>query len=105
MGIIVTVTGGMRSGKSTFAELLAKEKGGRDVLYIATMKPIDEECIERIKKHRDRRPKDWLTVEVYSDIDVVIARSGKKVGILDCLTNMVSNIMMEIDLSWDNVTN
>ncbi len=52
---LVYVTGGARSGKSTFAEGLMMEQGHR-ILYIATAVPFDNEMRDRIKKHRQERP-------------------------------------------------
>lgn len=52
------VTGGVRSGKSRFAESLARSLGRR-VLVVATGAPGDEEMRRRIEMHRRRRPADW----------------------------------------------
>ncbi|NNG66985.1 bifunctional adenosylcobinamide kinase/adenosylcobinamide-phosphate guanylyltransferase [Caldanaerobacter subterraneus] len=101
---VILVTGGARSGKSGFAEKLAYEKGKDDVLYIATSLPIDEEMKERIKRHRERRPSSWETVEAYKDLDKEILKKGKKVVLIDCLTVMISNLLMEVDLTWENST-
>ncbi|MEG2639189.1 MAG: bifunctional adenosylcobinamide kinase/adenosylcobinamide-phosphate guanylyltransferase, partial [Clostridiales bacterium] len=47
MSKVVLITGGARSGKSTFAEELAL-KAGDKILYVATAKAIDEEMVDRI---------------------------------------------------------
>ena len=49
------ITGGARSGKSTFAETLALEKQGK-ILYVATAKAIDEEMKDRIRRHQNAVP-------------------------------------------------
>jgi adenosylcobinamide kinase/adenosylcobinamide-phosphate guanylyltransferase len=98
------ITGGARSGKSEFAEKLAYERGKGDVLYIATALPVDEEMKVRIEKHRKRRPASWETVEAYKDLDREILKRGKKVVLIDCLTVMISNLLMEVDLTWENAT-
>ncbi|AAM23668.1 adenosylcobinamide kinase/adenosylcobinamide-phosphate guanylyltransferase [Caldanaerobacter subterraneus subsp. tengcongensis MB4] len=103
MGLIM-VTGGARSGKSEFAEKLAYERGKDEVLYIATSLPVDEEMKERIKRHRERRPSSWETVEAYKDLDKEILKRKKKVVLIDCLTVMISNLLMEVDLTWENST-
>ncbi len=54
--------GGVRSGKSEFAEGLAAETGG-PVLYVATGMAIDPEMEERIRRHRQARPEHWTTLE------------------------------------------
>ncbi|MGB9779786.1 bifunctional adenosylcobinamide kinase/adenosylcobinamide-phosphate guanylyltransferase [Caldanaerobacter sp.] len=99
---LTMVTGGARSGKSEFAEKLAYEKGKGDVLYIATSLPVDDEMKERIKRHRERRPSSWETVETYKDLDREILKRGKKVVLIDCLTVMISNLLMEVDLTWED---
>ena len=60
MGKVILITGGARSGKSTFAETLALEKQGK-ILYVATAKAIDEEMKDRIRRHQERRPDHWDT--------------------------------------------
>lgn len=59
--MIILVTGGARSGKSTFAESLYKDK--KDVVYIATSKIWDKEMEERVKRHKESRPIFWRTYE------------------------------------------
>jgi adenosylcobinamide kinase/adenosylcobinamide-phosphate guanylyltransferase len=49
------ITGGARSGKSTFAEKIA-EYSGKKVTYIATAEALDDEMAARISEHRKRRP-------------------------------------------------
>ncbi|HHY93616.1 MAG TPA: ATP-binding cassette domain-containing protein, partial [Firmicutes bacterium] len=59
---IILVTGGVRSGKSTFAEHLAS-RSGRQVVYVATCLPGDEEMRARVAAHRRGRPPSWITRE------------------------------------------
>ncbi len=58
----------MRSGKSRFAERLARERGG-DVVYVATglRDPADPEWVERIAHHAARRPAEWRLVETAAE--------------------------------------
>jgi len=104
MGRFIRVTGGARSGKSSFAESLVKECGNEnDVLYIATSIPFDEEMKKRVKKHKERRPSGWTTLEAYRDFDIKLdkAGAGKKYILLDCITIMVSNIILEKCIDWN----
>ena len=59
---LVMVTGGVRSGKSKFAEDLVG-KTGEKVLYIATGVNTDGEMEQRIQVHRERRPSSWGCIE------------------------------------------
>lgn len=61
MAKITFVLGGARSGKSAFAEGLAKKY--KEVSYIATAEANDDEMRERIQSHRVRRPLSWKTFE------------------------------------------
>ena len=67
MSKIILVTGGARSGKSSYAENLAREFD-QNVLYIATAVPFDDEMKDRIAKHRERRPLNWYTFEGYRNL-------------------------------------
>ncbi len=103
MGKITFITGGARSGKSTFAESLLSDK--TDVLYIATAIGFDEEMKERIAMHRARRNPDWETVEVYRDFKDSLADRlrGKGFILFDCITIMISNLMiLDSGVDWDN---
>ncbi|MBM3173516.1 MAG: hypothetical protein FJZ85_07410, partial [Chloroflexi bacterium] len=57
----VLILGGARSGKSNFAQELAKKLSGK-VLFVATGQALDEEMKARIEQHQKDRPKSWRTV-------------------------------------------
>ncbi|MCI5725684.1 bifunctional adenosylcobinamide kinase/adenosylcobinamide-phosphate guanylyltransferase [Fusobacterium sp.] len=108
MGKIVFFTGGARSGKSKFAEEYIKEKKYRNKIYFATAIPFDDEMKDRVKKHIDRRGKDWKTIEAYKNIVTTLEKEKTEnhdVILFDCITNMVSNLMiMDRDVDWDNIS-
>ncbi|MFX4260820.1 bifunctional adenosylcobinamide kinase/adenosylcobinamide-phosphate guanylyltransferase [Pelotomaculum propionicicum] len=92
-GKLTLVLGGSRSGKSEFAEKIA-ESSGKNIIYIATAAVRDEEMAERVKLHRERRPKDWFTVEEEKDVLGVLSRGGKgDVFLLDCATIWLTNLL------------
>ncbi|MEQ1487483.1 MAG: bifunctional adenosylcobinamide kinase/adenosylcobinamide-phosphate guanylyltransferase [Methylotenera sp.] len=62
MNNVHLILGGARSGKSAYAEWLAKESNLK-VSYIATAQIYDAEFGKRIQHHKDRRPADWALVE------------------------------------------
>jgi len=103
--MLILVTGGARSGKSTFAE--EKIKGfGEKILYIATAIGFDDEMKERIRKHRLQRPESWDTLEAFRDFDKELPGVIKKYDavLLDCVTVMVSNIMLQKAMDWENIS-
>ena len=106
MGKCILITGGARSGKSSFSEELAKTYGDK-VLYIATAIPFDEEMKERIKRHKERRPKSWTTIEDYKNISGIINNGKDKYQciLLDCITVMLTNLLLEyFDYNTDSLT-
>ena len=88
------VFGGVRSGKSAFAERLARESG-REVVYIATSRAGDGEMAARIALHREQRPTEWRTVEE----ELALAQTLRtecmpgRLVLVDCLTLWLSNLM------------
>lgn len=94
-GNLILITGGVRSGKSSYAESLAVQAPG-PVYFIATCIPGDEEMIARISRHQGRRPRTWVTVEESLDPARVIAEKDgpQAVFILDCLTMLISNHLL-----------
>ncbi|MCP4141425.1 MAG: bifunctional adenosylcobinamide kinase/adenosylcobinamide-phosphate guanylyltransferase [Chloroflexi bacterium] len=97
MGKLTLLLGGARSGKSTFAEKRALEIGGEKVLYLATSQIKDEEMEERVIKHRAERPSTWETVEAPRNVAQALrqARSEASVILLDCMTFLVANHLMD----------
>jgi adenosylcobinamide kinase/adenosylcobinamide-phosphate guanylyltransferase len=85
------ITGGARSGKSTYAQDLAWRLGGRDVTFVATARAIDDEMQRRIARHQAERPAGWRTTEAPHDAGVAITNASTPVVLLDCLTILLSN--------------
>ena len=101
MAKIVFVTGGVRSGKSSFAEKLADSD---KVLYIATAIPFDGEMEKRIEKHKERRNKNWEILESYKNFDLKDKIENKDFILLECITIMVSNLLVvDNNIDWDNI--
>lgn len=93
--MIILVTGGTRSGKSKFAEKLALQLGNNKAAYIATAQIFDEEMAYRIKIHKERRKKNWLTFESPFDADKSISFAAKTFDaiLFDCVTIYLSNFL------------
>ena len=91
---IVLVTGGARSGKSQWAQSLARTRGGDEVTVLATAEANDEEMAQRIIRHQSDRPPAWTTVEEPLHVAEALRRATTSVVLLDCLTVFVSNILL-----------
>ncbi|MDW7673770.1 MAG: bifunctional adenosylcobinamide kinase/adenosylcobinamide-phosphate guanylyltransferase [Bacillota bacterium] len=93
---IILITGGVRSGKSLFAEELVK-KAGREVVYIATAQSKDKEMEQRIRLHQERRPTSWLTIEEPLDIPARLKElTDNQVVLIDCLTVYLTNHLLKL---------
>jgi len=92
---IVLITGGARSGKSRYAEERARAAGSR-CLYIATAEAKDEEMVRRIAEHRERRGKEWITVEEPIELTNRLLGCRDKIdcALVDCLTFWLSNLLL-----------
>lgn len=90
------ILGGARSGKSRHAESLARQSG-LQVVYIATGWAGDQEMAARIARHREHRPKDWLTVEEPRALAHALKTHAAedRFVLVDCLTLWLSNLLAE----------
>jgi adenosylcobinamide kinase/adenosylcobinamide-phosphate guanylyltransferase len=90
------ILGGARSGKSALAQQRAKQSGFA-VTYIATARPLDEEMIARIARHRHERPRDWHLVEEPLALALALTANAAahRCLVVDCLTLWLSNLLAE----------
>lgn len=92
-GSVTLVLGGARSGKSRYAQQLAGQS--RHVVFVATARVSDEEMRKKIERHREDRPKEWLTIEEPLDLPKVLAEHelDNDVVVVDCLTVYTANLL------------
>ena len=91
-GRSMLILGGARSGKTRRALAIGEPFAER--FYIATGEALDAEMADRIARHRRERGEAWATVEAPLDLPAAIAAlPGGAVGIVDCLTLWLSNLM------------
>ena len=91
--MIMLVTGGSKSGKSTYAENVCAQLGG-DLIYLAAMVPYGEEAALRVKRHRDQRAgKGFTTIECFEGFQDLWRdeRLDDATALLECLGNIVAN--------------
>ncbi len=90
---MILVTGGERSGKSSFA----LEKGldvGNKRAFIATAEPFDDEMTDRIRKHKEERKVLFETFEEPVRLDKILKKTASyDVCIVECLTTWLGNIL------------
>lgn len=106
MGQLIFVTGGARSGKSTYAENLARESG-QPVAYIATAIAFDDGMKDRITKHQAQRPNHWGTIEQYKNFETIAKNpifEQAEIILFDCLTVMTTNNMLDFQVDYDSCT-
>ena len=92
---LILILGGVRSGKSSYAQQLAGGLGNR-ILFLATAEAGDEEMKLRIARHKASRPGSWRTVEEPLDIGGALRKEAAHADavIIDCLTVWLSNMLM-----------
>lgn len=93
MGLEILIIGGARSGKSHFAQELAR-KQAKPVLFVATATASDEEMKQRIEEHKKARPVEWRTLETsFGLAHNILQNIGSiRVVVIDCITLLVNNI-------------
>ena len=90
---IILITGGARSGKSSYAEKLALSLSPNPV-YMATARVWDEEFRQRVIRHQEARGPEWTNLEEEKELsrhDV----SGRVV-LIDCVTLWCTNFFFDL---------
>jgi adenosylcobinamide kinase / adenosylcobinamide-phosphate guanylyltransferase len=102
---IIFICGGVRSGKSSFAESRAdfyKSAVPEAALhYIACGRAVDNEMSQRIRRHQDDRRKSehsWMTWECPVNVGSLSENfSSKDIVLLDCVTTLLTNVMFSAE--------
>jgi len=113
MGYIYFILGGARSGKSTYAEELAKSLSNK-VAYIATAEIIDEEMQKRVNQHRLRRLQSWKTFEInegnpniknFEEILNAIVSDKLEIVLIDCITILLFRLIYKYEIDKMQIIN
>ncbi len=89
---IILITGGQRSGKSTYAEQFALSLS-ENPIYIATAHIWDDEFRTRVDKHKERRGSEWTNIEEEKYLSNH-KYQGRTI-LIDCLTLWSTNFFFE----------
>ncbi|MGA2449099.1 MAG: bifunctional adenosylcobinamide kinase/adenosylcobinamide-phosphate guanylyltransferase [Polyangiaceae bacterium] len=93
--MMALVLGGVRSGKSRFAQRVALELSNAPV-YLATSRAWDEDHAARIARHRSDRGPEWMTIE--EERSIARPELAGRVVVVDCVTLWLTNLFA--DSSW-----
>jgi adenosylcobinamide kinase/adenosylcobinamide-phosphate guanylyltransferase len=104
MARTIFITGGARSGKSRFAEELARQFGA-PLGYLATAQALDGEMQERIRQHQARRGRAWQTIEEPLHLPQTLACNDgiHKAILVDCVTLWLTNLFLYYEDMGDDV--
>lgn len=91
---VIYISGGQRSGKSGYAQRLARSLSDRPI-YLATARHWDEEFERRIARHQADRGPEWTTIEEprYLSQTPIAGR----VVLIDCVTLWLTNIYSDLE--------
>ena len=95
---IILITGGSRSGKSSYAEQLALSLSENPV-YLATARIWDEEFRDRVRRHQERRGPQWTYIEEEKQLS--LHDLSGRVVVIDCLTLWSTNFFFDLDSDVD----
>ena len=90
--MIIMITGGARSGKSSYALQLALQLSNNPV-YVATARRWDNDFEKRIRRHQQERDDRWTSVEE----EKYISHLGleNKTVVIDCVTLWLTNFFVD----------
>lgn len=89
---VIFITGGARSGKSSYAQELALRLSATPI-YVATARRWDEEFQRRIDRHQRDRDERWTSIEEEKNLSHLDLRG--KVAVIDCVTLWITNFFID----------
>ena len=95
---IYLITGGCRSGKSSYAQQLCEELCPNPI-YLATaaktLQDGDDDFTQRIQKHQQDRGEQWTTIEEPLKPSQFAEQFSGRAVLVDCLTLWMTNYLLE----------
>jgi len=89
---ILFITGGTRSGKSSYAMSQALRLSDNPI-YVATARCWDKDFEKRIQRHQDERDERWTSIEEEKSVSQLDLTG--KVVVIDCVTLWLTNFFMD----------
>ena len=89
--MIIYISGGARSGKSSFAQKIALEKSANPV-YVATARIWDDDFAKRVARHKAERGPEWTSLECEQNVHLLPLENH--VVVIDCVTLWLTNLFM-----------
>ena len=90
--MIYLITGGERSGKSSYAQNLALQLSDAPI-YVATARKWDDDFQDRINRHQQERDESWTNIEKEKHLSEI--NFSGKVALIDCVTLWLTNFFVD----------
>lgn len=90
--MFIYISGGTRSGKSSYAQKMALGMAANPV-YIATARIWDKDFAQRVSRHQADRGPEWTTYEAYTGLHLLPIQN--QVVVIDCTTLWLTNFFMD----------
>tara|TARA_Y100000589_G_scaffold284714_1_gene283781 strand:- start:424 stop:951 length:528 start_codon:yes stop_codon:yes gene_type:complete len=103
MSNIILVSGGVKSGKSEFAEYLASKEKCLTYIALSELRPSDIEWQKKVSSHKSRRPKSWNLIETENLLPIIQFDKGSL--LIDSLGGFIVNTLEKKDEEWENCLN
>ena len=100
MSNIILVSGGIKSGKSEFAEYLANKEKNLTYVALSELRPNDTKWQKKVSTHKLRRPKNWDLIETENLLPIIQVDKGSL--LIDSLGGFIVNTIEKKDEEWRN---
>ena len=100
---IIFITGGTKSGKSEFAEYLAKNVKKLSYVALSENNIEDKEWQKKIHLHKKRRPKDWKLIETTDLLNTLNKEDGPL--LIDSIGGFVMESIGKENNEWSTIMN
>lgn len=90
--MIYLITGGERSGKSSYAQDLALQLSQKP-MYVATARKWDADFQDRIDRHQNERDARWTNIEKEKHLSEI--NFCDEVALIDCVTLWLTNFFVD----------